>query len=128
MKQQNQCDIKQKDKSKGILAGIGIGLIPHIGCIAFFVLTILGITAGAAIFKPLLANKLVFPVMIIFSFLLAGISSFFYLRRNCCVNKTRYLGILFGSIILINLIMYFFVFPAPANIGTGKTIATDENF
>lgn len=107
-----------KSEEKGIVRGIAYGLIPHIGCIAFIVFTLLGVGAAAAFFRPLLINKWAFPAMIVFSFLLAGISSFFYLKKNCCANKKRYLAIVFGSVILINLIIFYIIFPSISNINS----------
>ena len=53
LKQENlpACCQPQK-KGKGIGQGILFGLVPHIGCIAFIVFTLLGISAAAAVFKP----------------------------------------------------------------------------
>ena len=107
-----------KSEEKGIIKGILFGLVPHIGCIAFIVFTLLGVGVAAAFFRPLLINKWAFPIMIGLSFLLAGVSSFFYLRKNCCVNKKKYITIVFGSVILVNIIMFYLVFPFVANINS----------
>jgi len=125
MKKSDICK-RKGDESKGLLAGIVAGIIPHIGCIAFIVFTLLGITFLSSLFKQFLILKWAFPLMILLSFLLAGISSFFYLKRNCCVNKTKYLSILFSSVILINFLLYFVIFPATANL-SGSSVGDGDN-
>lgn len=114
----------KNNKNNGIKNGVIAGIVPHIGCILFIIFTLLGVTSASLLFKRFLLLKWTFPALIVFSFLLAGISSFFYLRRNCCVNKARYLAILFGSVIVINLIMFFVVFPLTANI-SGRAVRND---
>ena len=125
MKKPDICKDKGNE-SKGLLAGIVAGTIPHIGCMAFIIFTLLGITFLSSLFKQFLILKWAFPLMILLSFILAGISSFFYLRKNCCVNKTKYLAILFSSVILINLLLYFVIFPATANISGYSVGNTDK--
>lgn len=115
-----------KSEEKGIVRGIVYGLIPHIGCIAFIVFTLLGVSAAAAFFRPLLINKWAFPSMVAVSFLLAGFSSSLYLKKNCCANKKRYLSIVFGSVILINLIMFYLVFPALANTNSNAVLSKNS--
>lgn len=114
--------MKKEDKGNevnGLKIGVLSALVPHIGCIAFVVLTILGLTTASVFFKKFLISKVAFYMMIIFSFFLVGISSFFYLKKNCCINKKKYLLTLFSSIIFINLLFYFIIFPATANISAG---------
>jgi hypothetical protein len=107
--------------SNGLKKGIVVALVPHVGCIAFIILTLLGISAGAVFLKNFLTQVWAFPALIIFSFGLAGISSYFYLKRNCCVNKTKYVSILFGSVFVINALLFFVIFPWAANVGGQST-------
>lgn len=133
MKNKNSCDESCKTESKkstsGLKSGIIAALVPHIGCILFIVLTLLGISAGAVVLKQFLMMWWAFPALIVFSFALAGISSYFYLKRNCCANKTKYLSILFGSVIAINALLFFVVFPWAANVSgqsSGSVVGLSE--
>ena len=121
-----ECKVESKKSSNGLKTGIVAALVPHIGCILFLVFTLLGISAGAVFFQKFLLMQWAFPALIGFSFLLAGISSYFYLRRNCCVNKTRYLTILFGSVIAINALLFFVVFPWAANVSAHDVAGTNN--
>jgi len=115
-----------KNGRKGITAGIIAGVVPHIGCIAFAVFTLLGVTFMSSLFKKFLLLKWSFPLMILLSFFLAGISSFFYLRKNCCANKPRYIIMVFSSVLLINFLFYFIIFPLTANISAKSTENIEE--
>lgn len=117
---------KEDSVSHGLKNGLISALIPHIGCFAFIVLTLLGITVGATFFKKFLLARWSFPVLILLSFLLAGISSFFYLKKNCCANKAKYIGILFISVLFVNGFLFYGIFPLMTNISTlggGEVIA-----
>lgn len=106
---------KQQGKHKGFLQGIAFGLIPHAGCIAFIVASILGLTVAASFFRPLLAKSYFFYLMIALSLVFATFSAFFYLRRfgglKEAKNHKRYLTILYGSTILVSVLLYFVIFP-----------------
>ena len=55
---------KMKDcckKPNGFLSGLFYGLIPHAGCIAFILFTILGVSTATAFFRPLLMSRYFFP-------------------------------------------------------------------
>ncbi len=106
----------KKEVKNSLISSVLSVIIPHLGCIAFIVLTLLGISTGAVFFHQFLANRFAFPLLIILSFVLAGISSFFYLKKNCCVNKTKYVGILFASVLVFNGILFYGIFPWVANI------------
>jgi len=126
MESQNDC-CKPSKKGKGILSGILYGLIPHIGCIAFIIFAILGVTAATTIFRPLLMNAYFFYILIGISLLFATISATFYLRKHKSLSirgiksKWGYLSILYGSTIVINLILFFLVFPVSANMMSTPT-------
>jgi len=102
-------------KPKGLAQGIMYGIIPHAGCIAFILASILGLTVAASFFKPLLAKSYFFYGMIALSLVFATISAFFYLRRNGGISTAKnhkgYLTILYGSTIAISLLLYFVIFP-----------------
>lgn len=120
MEQNNCC-------KKGASNGIFYGLIPHIGCIAFIIFTILGVTTMSAIFKPLMMSRYFFYVLIVLSLLLASISGTIYLKRNNSLSKQgikenkNYILTLFGTTILVNLLFFFLIFPALANISSSST-------
>lgn len=126
---QETCCVNNKDNGNGVKSGIIAALIPHIGCILFLVLTLLGISAGAIYIKQFLMMWWAFPALILFSFVLAGLSSCFYLKRNCCANKSKYLSILFGSVVAINAFLFFVIFPWAANVSgqsSGQIIGASE--
>ena len=104
----------------GIKSGLISAIIPHIGCIAFIVVTLLGISAGSVFLKKFILASWSFPILVLFSFIIAGISAFFYLKRNCCVNKTKYVSILLGSVLVVNGLLFYVAFPWVAN-QSGKT-------
>ncbi|MFH0905722.1 MAG: cation transporter [archaeon] len=127
---------KPKDKDnlkKGIFQGIVYGLIPHIGCILFIIGSILGVTLFTNLFKPLLMNKYFFYILFAVSFLFASISAIIYLSRNGLLSsngikkKWKYLSILYGSTIIVNIVLFFFIFPAVANIPSAIANQTYTN-
>jgi hypothetical protein len=128
------CCPKTKDNSKkGILRGILYGLIPHSFCIAFAAFSIIGAVTATAFLKRFLLIPNFFYFLIFVSLLLATISSAIYLKRAECLcksglkSKWKYVSTLFASTILINLLMFFVVFPALANINQQNPIAQAEN-
>lgn len=117
------CD---SSKNKGIGKGIAFGLIPHIGCIAFVLASILGLTVAASIFKPLLAKAYFFYAMIALSFVFATFSAFFYIRKNGgkVRDHKKYLTILYGTTIGVGLLLYFVIFPALLSFNlTGNVVS-----
>lgn len=102
--------------------GIVYGLVPHIGCIAFIVGSVLGVTVLTGLFKPLLWNPYFFHILFLLSFVFATISSVFYLRKNRLLSlkgakrKWRYLSTMYGSTMGINLVLFMLIFPLLANI------------
>lgn len=122
-----------KSKKGSLKQGIVYGLIPHTGCIAFIIASILGVTAATEFFKPLLLNPYFFYILIGLSFTFATISSAFYLRKNGLLSslgikrKWKYLSTMYGSTIGINLLLFLVIFPLLANVSlaspTGNFIA-----
>ncbi len=111
-------------KGNGFLQGLLYGLIPHIGCIAFVIGSILGVTVLMQFFKPVLMNRYFFHILILVSLLFATLSSMVYLRRNGLLSwggakrRWKYLAIMYGSTIGINLILFVGIFPLLANVST----------
>ena len=120
------CCNKKEEKKKGILAGILYGLVPHTFCIAFIIFTIFGATAAMTLLKPLLLNSYFFYILIIFSFVFATISAIIYLQRNGILSiqgikrKWKYLSILYGTTIFINLLLFLVIFPYVANLDLNR--------
>ncbi len=96
-------------------------LIPHTGCILFIVFTVLGVTAATAVFRQFLMNPYAFYILIGLSFVLATVSAIIYLRRNVGLNvdgmkrKWKYLSILYGTTLIVNVLFFTVIFPAATN-------------
>lgn len=126
MQQINKICCEEKTKGKGILSGLAYGLIPHSFCIAYLIFSVLGITAGVAFFRSFFLIPYFFQTLIILSFIFATISAAIYLKRNNILSlygikrKWRYLSVLYGSVISVNLLLFFVIFPAMANFNTTK--------
>jgi copper chaperone CopZ len=111
-----------KSDKKGFISGILYGLIPHTFCIAFIILTAPGATTATALLKPFLLNRYFFYILIVLSILFATISAIIYLKKNGILSfqgikrKWRYLLILYGTTILVNLLFFMVIFPYLANL------------
>jgi hypothetical protein len=127
----HDCCANIKDRKKGFVNGIIYGLVPHTFCILFIIGSILGVTLFTSAFKPFLANKNFFYILIGLSFGFATLSALFYLRRNNCLcmsgagKRWKFLSILYTTTIAVNLLFFLVIFPAVANIGTvsGKAVS-----
>jgi len=115
-----------KADKKSLVSGILAGILPHSFCILFVILSILGATAAASFLRPLFLSANLFYFLILISFCFATVSAIFYLKRNGILSakgakkKWRYLTILYGTTILINLVLFIWVFPTMANLGNQK--------
>jgi hypothetical protein len=107
--------MQQDEIKSGIKSGIISAIVPHLGCIAFIVFTLLGISAGSVFLKQFILASWSFPVLVFFSFVIAGISAFFYLKKNCCINKIKYVSMLFASVLVVNGLLFYVAFPWVAN-------------
>jgi hypothetical protein len=134
---QNCCQKNEQKESKGLKSGIIYGLIPHAGCIAFIIASVLGVTAATELFKPLLLNPYFFYILVALSFTFATISSAIYLRKNGLLSsngikrKWKYLSTMYGSTIGINLLLFMLIFPLLANVSvaqpvTGNTLVANN--
>ena len=123
-------DRKENNNNKGFLSGIIYGLIPHIGCIGFIIISILGVTTATAIFKPFLLNRYFFHILILISFIFATISALIYLKNNGILSisgikrKKGYLLTLYGSTVSINLLLFMLIFPIMTNIVNGASLTS----
>ena len=122
MNEEKNCCQNIEKKNKGFLSGLLYGLLPHTGCIAFIFFTILGVTTATAIFRPLLMNRYFFHILIGISFLFATISAIIYLKRCKLLSiegikiKKKYLSILYGTSIGVNILLFLVIFPILANV------------
>lgn len=112
------------ETNKSFLSGIVYGILPHSFCIAFIVFTVIGSTVAVGFFRKFLLTPYFFEILIGLSFVLATISAVIYLRRKdgFSVRGIRenwgYLGILYGTTIAVNLLLFLVIFPAVTNKGT----------
>lgn len=116
-------------EKKGIFQGIVYGILPHSFCIAFIVFTVIGSTLATSLLKGVLLTPYFFQLLIGLSFVFAMISAVIYLRRKKQLSlggiraNWGYLGILFGTTIAVNLLLFLVIFPKVANnIGGRKEI------
>lgn len=144
----NKCCKKEKKKEGGFWNGLIYGLIPHIGCIAFVVFSILGVTTATALFRPFLLNRYFFYILIALSLFFATISAFFYLKKQGFIffnknkeewefnfqpsgikKKWKYLLTLYGTTMAINLILFMVIFPVLATLDAeqGLSLASITN-
>jgi len=129
--QEKYCCVKKNKKSTLISSGILLGTLPHFFCVAFILFSIIGAATASAFLKKFLLIPGFFSFLVIISLLLATIFSAIYLKRNECLcvsgikNKWKYLSLLYSTTILANLLMFFVVLPALANVNFRK--APGEN-
>jgi len=117
---------QKETKKKGPFIGLLYGILPHTFCIAFIVFTALGATAATTFLKPLLLNRYFFYILIGLSIFFATISAIIYLKKNAILSfqgikrKWKYLSILYGTTILVNLLFFMVIFPYLANLNRGQ--------
>jgi len=120
-------------RNKNILQGLVYGIIPHIGCIAFIVGSVLGVTLLTQLFRPLLMNPYFFYILIFISLAFATLSSILYLRRNGILStlgakrKWKYLSTMYGSTILVNLVLFAMIFPLLANVSNVSAVTSSKS-
>lgn len=131
------CEEKNKEqKNKAFWKGVMYGLVPHAGCIAFILFSLFGVTGAVFLFRPLLLNPYFFYILIAISFVFATISAIFYFKNKkvLCYCKDennrreisfsldgvkkewKYITTLYGTTIIVNLMLFMVVFPLTANL------------
>ena len=107
-------DNNGSEKNNGnIKKGIFYGLVPHIGCIAFLLGSVVGVAFLMNTFRPLLMNRYIFHFLIVLSLIFATFSSLVYLKKNDLLSfsgikyKWKYLTTMYGFTIGINLLLFF---------------------
>lgn len=124
------CEAARGKKRKGFLSGVLFGLIPHSFCIAFIIFSIIGTVTATAFLKKFLLIPHFFYFLVFVSLLLATISSAIYLKKTDCLCasgikiKWKYISTLYSMTILVNLLMFFVVLPALANVNLQKSPAS----
>lgn len=135
--QNNLSCCQNNNNKKGFWSGICYGLIPHFPCLAFIIFSVLGVTFAASIFRPLMMSRYFFYLLIGLSLLLASLAALFYLKKNKILNwigikkSRKYLLTLFLTTIIVNLLFFFIIFPALANLSANRVNnlpVTDQNF
>lgn len=117
---------KDSQKNNGFLRGVLLGILPHSFCIAFVVFSVIGATLATSLFKRFLLLPYFFEILVGISFLFATISAVIYLRRLGKLNilgiksKSKYLLVLYGTTMAINLLFFFIIFPWIANLSPSK--------
>ncbi|TSC53954.1 MAG: hypothetical protein LiPW16_239 [Microgenomates group bacterium LiPW_16] len=126
------CCQTEQDKKHGFLPGLVSGLLPHSVCIGFIILTIIGTTTMAGVLKKLLLVPFFFETLVALSLIFATISAITYLGRNELLSfagakrKWKYLLVLYGTTILVNLFLFTVVFPYVANKAGGASILSSQ--
>lgn len=132
-------EIDKKDqKNSGFLRGVLLGILPHSFCIAFVIFSVVGATLATSYFKKFLLLPHFFEILVGISFLFATLSAVIYLKKLDSLNvsgiksKSKYLLVLYGTTMAINLLFFFVVFPWVANLGLSKNtpavLAEKNNF
>lgn len=133
MEQKTTCCQNPADKkNRGLIPGIIYGLLPHSFCIAFVVFSIFGAVTATAFLKHFLIIPYLFHILVVVSLVLATLSSAIYLKRNKCLclpgikNRWKYIATLYSATILVNVLMFFAIIPALANINSGPALAKEN--
>lgn len=127
------CKNKSIDGKKGFWQGILFGIIPHSFCILFILFSAFGAIFATEYLKKFLLIPNFFTILVAFSFIFALIAAIIYLYRSRELNFTgvknnyRYLAILFGSTIILNIIFIYVIFPSIANLKNEKQTLAIES-
>ena len=115
------CEPKNQNKGKGFLSGLVYGLVPHTFCILFILFSVLGATAGIGIMGKFLIIPYFFQTLVVLSLAMATLSAGIYLKKLNMLSfagvkiKWKYLTLMYSATLIINILMFFVVFPAVAN-------------
>ncbi len=126
----SRCGPAAKKERQGFLMGIVYGLAPHTFCILFIVFSVLGATAGTSLMRRFLYIPYLFQIIVALSLVFATISAVLYLRRNGLLSlpgvrfKWKYLSVLYGTTVGINLLFFTVVFPLVANADLQRPVAS----
>ncbi len=123
---ENSCCAKNnlEKKDRGILKGLLYGIFPHSFCIGFIIFSAVGAVAVTSVLKKVMMNPYFLQILFALSIIMATFSAIIYLKKCNCFNKQgvrskwKYLIILYGMTIFINFLMFSYVLPILANIGS----------
>jgi len=122
----SECCVKNK---KGWGSGVLYGLLPHVFCILFIVLSAIGATFATSVLKRVLLVPYFLWWALAFSLFFATLSAYIYLKRSDCCSvksvksKWKYLLTLYTVTIVINLSILFAV-PFLANLRSPANLPT----
>lgn len=129
---QNDCCEQSNNKNNKvkneIRSGILFSLIPHSFCVALVIFSIVGSVGLTSFLKKILVIPYFFSFLIIFSAILATISALFYLKKTGNLslsgikNKWKYLTTLYGTMLVVNVLVFFVIFPITTNWSAKKNI------
>lgn len=123
-------DNSNKDLKKEIKSGILYSLIPHSFCIAIIVFSVAGAVGLTSFVKNIMVIPYFFTSLIIFSVIVASVSALFYLKKTGGLSlsgiksKWKYLTTLYGTMLVVNALVFFVIFPITTNWSARKI--TDE--
>lgn len=115
-----------KKSKSGFREALAYGVFPHIGCIAFILGSVLGVTFMMTFFRPLLMNRYIFHIMVAMSIVFATVSSVLYLRKNGLLSYTgakkkwKYLSTMYSVTIGANVLLLLVIFPLVAAASGGN--------
>lgn len=128
---EKSCCTSSVDRPKGFLSGLLYGLVPHSFCIAFVIFSVLGATFATTFFKQFLLLPYFFEILVGISLVFATVSAMIYLKKLNCLScqgikaKWKYLSVMYGTTIAVNLLLFLVVFPLTANLRAPKLQATE---
>lgn len=117
----------------GARSGLIYGLLPHSFCLGLIIFSALGATIFSTVFRRLLLLPHFLEILIGLSFILATISTLIYFQRLGGISlgrikhHWRYLAILYGTTITVNLLLLSVVFPRLANFGQPAVVLGQNN-
>lgn len=124
------CCPAPKRRPRGLWQGILFGLLPHNFCIAFIVLSVVGATAATGLVRKALLLPGFLELLIGMSLLFATLAAVIYLRRGGDLSlggvrrRWRYLTLLYGLTLAVNLTMMTVVLPGTARVLASGSVTT----
>ena len=120
-------------KENATRKGLMYGLIPHAGCIAFIIASIVGATFFTNLLRPVLMSTNLFYLLIAVSVVFATLSATIYLKKNGLLSykgvkkQKKYLATLYGTTLVINLVLFLLIFPLTANLASASASTATED-
>ncbi|MCX6821416.1 MAG: heavy-metal-associated domain-containing protein [Candidatus Aenigmarchaeota archaeon] len=136
----------KEEKNQGLKIGLLVGLISHSFCIAFIIFTVIGSTTATYFLRPFLLNPYFFYILIVLSVVFASISAIFYFRKQGIIifnntekglefnfltegikRKWKYLLTLYSSVIGVNILFFFLIFPIVVGSLSNNNLSVNES-